>query len=340
MITSEEVKQLAKQCGADVVGITSMDRFDGAPKQADPRYIFPGGKAMIVMGFRILRGTLRGIEEGTFFASYCAMGYAGINLIYQPMVLWNFCKVLEDAGYEAVPIPNQFPYTGADGSGIRPDSKGLDESRPSWSRPVSPDKPAPDVFVHLRIAAFCAGLGEIGYSKVFLTPQFGPRQRLAAVITDAPLEPDPLFSGKLCDRCMACARDCTGQAISKTKTVKIKVAGREIEWGEIDMEKCSRAFCGGNEQFNPFCTSEEDKAGFNQPVSKAQRHKLSPCYEYGRALEGARGCIRACMVHLEGQNKMANKFASPFRQAKPWKLAELVSGQATPGLKGPAMLGD
>ena len=29
-MTKEEVKQLAKSLGADLVGITSMDRFDGA----------------------------------------------------------------------------------------------------------------------------------------------------------------------------------------------------------------------------------------------------------------------------------------------------------------------
>jgi epoxyqueuosine reductase len=106
MVTSEQVKQLAKNFGADLCGIASMDRFDGAPVQFDPRYIFPGAKAMIVLGYRIPRGTLRGIEEGTFFINYSSMGYAGINLIYGPMVLWNLNRFLEDEGYETVPIPN------------------------------------------------------------------------------------------------------------------------------------------------------------------------------------------------------------------------------------------
>ena len=320
MLTAEEVKQYAKQCGADLVGIASMDRFEGAPKQMDPRYIFPDAKAMIVMGFRILRGTLRGIEEGTFFAAYCGMGYAGINWIRQPMVLWNLCGWLEDQGYESVPLPNIFPWSGTDNVGVAPEKVG--KRREGWSRPVSPDKPAPDVFVHLRIAAFCAGLGEIGYSKMFLSPEFGPRQRLAAVLTDAPLEPDPLYDGPpICDQCMLCVKDCTGKAISPSETVKINVAGRDVEWGEIDYAKCSVAFCGASKEFNPFMVTPEDEKGFNEPVYKiAENYKLNPLYVYGRALEGARGCIRACMVHLEKKGVLKNQFKHPFRKRKPWRL--------------------
>ncbi len=319
MLKAEEVKECAKECGADLVGIASMDRFEGAPKQMDPRYIFPDAKAMIVMGFRIFRGCLRGIEEGTFFVAYAGMGYAGINWVYQPMVLWNLCKMIEDEGYEAVPIPNNFPWTNTNSSGQDPEATGRLNER--WSRPVSPDRPAPDVFIHMRIAAFCAGLGEIGYSKMFLSPEFGPRQRLAAVITDAPLEPDPLYEGpQLCDRCMLCAEDCTGEAISTTETVKVTVAGRKLEWGKIDYEKCSRYFCGASKEHNPFMVTPEDEQGFTQPVGRSQRYKVGPVYVYGRALEGARGCIRACMVHLEEQGKIKNAFKHPFRRRKPWRL--------------------
>jgi Pyruvate/2-oxoacid:ferredoxin oxidoreductase delta subunit len=318
MLTSESVKQYAKECGADLVGIASMDRFEGAPKQMDPRYIFPDAKAMIVMGFRIFRGCLRGIEEGTFFVAYAGMGYAGINWVQQPVVLWNFCKMLEDEGYEAVPIPNNFPWTSTDCSGQDPEATGKPRER--WSQPVSPDRPAPDVFIHLRLAAFCAGMGEIGYSQMFLSPTFGPRQRLAAVITDAPLEPDPLYDGELCDRCMLCARDCTGQAISTTETIKVNVAGRDIEWGKIDYDKCSRYFCGASKEHNPFMVTPEDEQGFTQPVGKGQQYKVGPQYVYGRALEGARGCIRACMIHLEEQGKLKNAFKNPFRRRKPWRL--------------------
>jgi len=320
-MNASEVKSLALECGADVVGITSMDRFEGAPRQMDPRFIFPGAQAMIVMGFRILRGALRGVEEGTFFATYSSMGYAAINKVLQPMVLWGFCKALEDEGYEAVPLPNIFPWTNTVTT-VPKDKATIGQPRPGWSRPVSPEKPAPDVFFSLRIAAFCAGLGEIGWSKMFLTPRFGPRQRLAAVMTDAPLEADPLYSGPpLCDRCMACARDCAVGAISTTKSIRTKIAGRELEWSDIDYDKCSVGFCGASRHFNPFMVSEEDERGFSEPpYGKAQTYKCRPEYDYGRALEGARGCIRACMIHLTEQDKLQNRFKNPFRKREPWKL--------------------
>jgi ferredoxin len=204
------------------------------------------------------------------------------------------------------------------------DKESIGLPRPAWSRPVSPDKPAPDVFFSLRIAAYCAGMGEIGWSKMFLSPQFGPRQRLAAVLTDAPLEADPLYAGPpLCDRCMACARDCTVGAIDRKKSVKM-IAGREVEWSDIDYRKCSMGFCGGSREFNPFMLNDEEQKGFNADYTgtygQAQRYKVPPEYDYGRAIEGARGCIRACMVHLDEQGKLQNKFKSPFRKREPWKL--------------------
>lgn len=296
MTTASDIKKFAKMHGADLVGIASMDRFDGAPKQLDPRYMFPEAKALIVCAHRIPRGVFKGIEEGTFYASYSMMGYAGINFVRMPMILWNVTNYLEDQGYDALPIANVFPW-----SAISMDNG---EMREGWSRPVSPEKPAPDVSIHFRIAAFLAGLGEIGYSKVFLTPQFGPRQRFGAILTNAPLDADPIFEGKVCDRCMLCARDCSGHAISTTETVKVTLAGREIEWGKLDEPRCRAAFRGGNPEINPF--------SLDQTPQKIMWH--------GEAWEGAAGCIRACMVHLEEKGVLENRFQEPFRTRKPWSL--------------------
>jgi len=296
MINSKKLKEVAKKSGADLVGIASMDRFDGAPKQMDPRYINPDAKALIVIGTRIPRGTLRGIEEGTYFLSYSSMGYGGINRIYNPMVLWNLTRYIEDEGYEATPVPNDYYNWPAI-------DYATGKIKENWSRPVSPDRPAPDVFIHFRIAAYLAGLGEIGYSKLLLTPEFGPRQRFACLLTDAPLQPDPIYEGpKICDRCMLCVKECSENAISATETVKVKIADRELEWGKLDIERCSRGFQGSNKKFNPF-------TGEPQEV-----------IVYSRALEGAKGCIRACMIHLEKEGKLKNKFKEPFRKRKHWEM--------------------
>ena len=85
-----------------------------------------------------------------------------------------------------------------------------------------------DVNVSLRLAAVLAGLGEMGWSKVLLTPQFGPRQRLGLILTDAELEPDPVRIGRIRDRCKICVRDCPGNAIDPKKgnTITSPGAGR------------------------------------------------------------------------------------------------------------------
>jgi len=312
-MTKEEVKALAKSLGADLVGIASMDRFEGAPKQMDPRYIMPEAKSMIVMGFRVMRGSLRGIEEGTFFSNYSAMGYGGLTYLYIPMTVINLCKHIEDEGYEAIPIGHQSDWRGIDNEG---------DLKKDFSVPVAPGKPAPDIMIHLRIAAYLAGLGEIGYSKMLLTPEFGPRVRIGVVLTEMELEPDPIYDGpKLCNKCMACVRNCPGGCISETKTVKVTLAGHEVEWGDIDTKKCDDTFYGGMRTNNPDEGGEYDgrkniKRGWHTPFFKRPRQ----LYTSGQAICGAMGCTRACMISLEARGVLKNTFKEPFRRRKPWSV--------------------
>ncbi len=325
MLDSATVKQWARDCGADLVGIGSMDRFEGAPKDCDPRYIFPGAKAIVGLGFRVHRGLLRGIEEGTFFAAYPALGYANINDVHAPMVLRKLGSLIEDNGYEAMLYSNTSVRFGT-----------------NQGKPVSPDKPRPDVFLHFRIAAFICGLGEIGYSKVFLTPQFGPRQRFAFLLTDAPLAADPFYSGpRLCDRCKRCVADCPAAAISGERTVKVTVAGRQIEWGELDEDKCSIGWQAASPEYNPFANeaiADLMQSALDDTRPKAERAaymhyvagRLRQDFSYSRAgwdsfhhpgaICGGRGCVRACMVHLEEKDRLQNRFHQPFRTQAPWCL--------------------
>ena len=327
MITAEKVKQFARSCGADAVGVAPIERFAGAPIQMDPRQIMPEARSVIAMAFRVMRGSLRGIEEGTFFSNYSSMGYGGLTYLYIPMVVINLCRFIEDAGHEAIPYGHQSDWREIDNVG-----------RPmGHSRPVADGRAAPDVMVHLRIAAFLAGLGEIGYSKMFLTPQFGPRQRIGIVITEAPLDGDPLYAGPaLCNRCMACVEACPGGAISRTRTVRVTLAGREVEWGDVDCEACDVAFRGGR------WTDEADAPEYAEPMygRRVTRGDHTPfvrkprnLYNTGQAICGARGCTRACMISLEKRGVLTNTFSAPFRRRPPWTVdwsAEPPAPEADP----------
>ena len=84
--------------------------------------------------------------------------------------------------------------------------------------PVSKTGVAPNVSPPLEYAAVVAGLGEIGFCRIFLLPVWS-WQSLGMVITDAPIEEDPLFNGTVCDRedCLECVNSCPLNAIDKEK---------------------------------------------------------------------------------------------------------------------------
>ena len=303
------VKKRGREVGADLVGIAPMTRWEGAPKQMDPRYIMPEAKSCIALAFRVLRGSLRGIEEGTFFSNYSGMGYGGITYIFLPMAVNNLAREIEDNGYEAFPMGHQSDWRAIDNEG---------NLRTGFSKPVAPGKPAPDIMVHLRIAGYLCGLGEIGWSKMLITPEFGPAVRVGLIFTEMELEPDPIYEGpKLCNRCMACVRACPGHSISATKSIKTTVCGHELEWGEIDTEGCDLAFRGaevgpghyikGSDQYRPNAISP-----FYQAPPKV--------YNAGKAVCGAGGCTRACLASLEARGVLTHKMRKPFRRYKPWRV--------------------
>lgn len=83
-----------------------------------------------------------------------------------------------------------------------------------------------------------AGLGEIGRMGLLMTPELGPRVRIAVVTTDLPLVPgerrrDPTVID-FCARCRKCADVCPSDAISMEDRVDIDGVRR---W-QIDSEAC------------------------------------------------------------------------------------------------------
>ena len=226
-----------------------MARF-GAPPPMDARHLFPG-PCHHWAGLPSRAATTR--AEG-HTPQYPSMGYANINEVYAPTVLHELACLLEDHGWEGAAFRNtggRMTVSDITGDPHEPWQHGR---RIRYSRPVAEDRPAPDVMFHFRIAAFICGLGEIGWSKLFLTPQFGPRQRFAFMLTDAPLEPDPLYDGPpLCDRCFACVRECPVGAISGEESVRMTVAGRELQWGALAEWDCFHGYMGSNRETNPSC---------------------------------------------------------------------------------------
>ncbi len=234
----EQVRAVATEAGADLVGFAPISRFDDAPELYHPRTIFPQTQTVIAVAVRHIRGTLAAAEEGTYWQSYSSDSYWYLNEVIAPKILRAVCLALEAEGHTSVPVHNPFHWHSG--------------------RKIRDDQPAgPDGFVSLRIMGVAAGLGELGHSKVFLTPQFGPRQRIFAIFTDAELEATPLFEGAVCDGCMECVRECEACAIGEERDVTFTIEGREFAHAALDTKRCGNVHAGRDPRYSPFWNGSE-----------------------------------------------------------------------------------
>ncbi len=216
----EEIKKFASTHLADLVGFASRNRFEGLDPRYNPLSIFPEANTIILIGRRITRGTLRGIEEGTNFGDYGSFGYRWLDDEFVAQSCYDLVTFLEDKGWEAVPVfPNPKEVYG----------QGV---------PVAPGKLAPNVAPDFAYAAVACGLGEISWHDEILTKKFGPRQRFQMIITDAVIEPDPVLKDSICTKCGKCADICPLGAISKTESREVTICGKTMEVAKIDYSLC------------------------------------------------------------------------------------------------------
>ncbi|MBE6553246.1 MAG: hypothetical protein E7666_02775 [Ruminococcaceae bacterium] len=215
-----EILAAAKKIGIDLIGFASKSRFDSVDAQHNPFSIFPEGKTVIMVGKRICRGALRGIEEGTNFGDYALFGKNWLEDEFLSLACYDLVRMIEDNGWEACPI---FPNP----SELGPQGVSVAQGRPE-----------PNVYPDFDYAAVACGLGEIGRNGLFLTPAFGSRQRFHMIITDAEIEETPLFSGSVCDGCGKCAESCPLGAIDFSRPVEIHVCGKVMQVASINYDLC------------------------------------------------------------------------------------------------------
>lgn len=266
-MTTQEFKDIALDMGVDLVGVAPIERFALFSPQASPLAIQPQTRSVIVLGFSIPRGALQGMETG--MAHYTlSMGVPGAVAVETTYLV---CRALENDGWEATPV---FQQAGdMRGQGVR----------------VREDKPEPNVILEFDYAAHAAGLGEVGRGKWLLTPQFGPRQMLTIILTDADLEPDAPFAASVCDDCGECAAACPARALDATSLHRAPLCEGEAGWYPLHIESCR--VCQTGTTRLPYSTGTEP-------------------FRLGAA------CGRACVAHLEDSGRLTRKFASPFRPAK------------------------
>ena len=217
---TRKLEQKARELGADLVGIAPVSRYEHAPKLLSPRGHWPGARNIIVVATHHTDGVVEmgGREHPQQIGPYAVQGW--MNSRNEHMV-WELARLLHAEGWGAMPMPAtniwRFrPYGDVDHAFV------------------------PDISnIH---AAAAAGLGEIGYNGLLLTPEFGPRQRFCTLISDAPLEATPLYRGPaLCDRCLLCAKHCLTQAFDKEVLgeCEVVIEDKVMRYPDRNMWRCA-----------------------------------------------------------------------------------------------------
>ena len=250
-----ELCGLAQEIGADLFGVSDKDRYDSLTEQLQLAYRgavrfdaidlnpgkgpylpsvtsravviptmeerLPGAQAAIVLGI----GMSDGILDTRWNNTAEAIGPYVTHKSYLRDLLCGLantiCDRLHHRGFRAAPFV---------------DVHGIE------SVTTYPIREFRDDLFASRFAAVAAGLGELGQHGLLLTPQFGVRQLLLTILTDAPLAADPLYEGPaLCRSCRQCVCSCPVNAISGEKDLVLHLEGVTFRCGKLKINHCDWA---------------------------------------------------------------------------------------------------
>jgi epoxyqueuosine reductase QueG len=210
--------------GADLVKFGCVSHMQGAPEIMQPRRYLPDARSLISIGLHVNEASCdlieRSVRDGELPASYHSYQMFTLAIVNPQLdtIAFQGARFLEKQGYRAYPFPANMPHI----------------TKPSEVYPGGPGD-----ISHRHVAVAC-GLGEIGWHNLLITPQFGTRQKLTTIVTNAPLVPDPVCEDRLCNQCVQCARACPTAAIPVDTDEKttITIRGKELQYAKIVGWRC------------------------------------------------------------------------------------------------------
>lgn len=180
-----ELQGYAEELGVDLYGVADLTEARDFILSKGGEHIADYPRA-ISIGIRLLDAVVDELyrhEQPSAIYSYRGL-YNSVNADLDRAAL-SIAKRLQKAGYRAYAIPA---------------SQTVNERKLEGA-------------ISHKLAANLSGLGWIGKSCLLITPQYGPRVRLATILTDAPLEAGEPMQNK-CEDCTDCVDICPPQAFT------------------------------------------------------------------------------------------------------------------------------
>lgn len=302
----EGIIRCLKKQGADLVGFGSIDRFSDTFIQK----VMPEARTVICIGFRVLRGSNRGVVDGTTYYQYGTMAVRTLEENVMPLALLRACAYIEDAGFTALPQRrNMTIMEGHEGTHPEVDFEAILTDR--FTEPE----------LDFGKTAVLCGLGEIGLHGGLINQEFGPLVRLCAIITNAEIEEDPIAEAHLCDHCGLCWKVCPGNALNEN--------------GERDDWQCAVYYNGANMHKNPVLppyafAEDPDREAIITGNIRVTPERAKEIIRENIYCPGCGGgymvsfcghaCKRACQDHLEREGKLQKKYKNPIQPEKDWEL--------------------
>lgn len=173
--TQAELKTLARDLGADVVGFCNLG--------TSPVSTMPHLHYAMSVGVKLSDGILKTIEDAPSFVYF--QHYRTANTLLDT-IAFRLARKIEELGGESLPI--------------------------AASQSLGKNNPYRGVYPH-KTAAVLSGLGFVGKSGLFLSTEYGSKVRLATVLCSLPLTAELPVIENGCGECTLCQRACPAGAI-------------------------------------------------------------------------------------------------------------------------------
>lgn len=301
-VTAEAIKAQARAFGADLVGIADGEAMDRhPPDSADPRRpsditALDAGR-VIVLAKRLSNGVARIPHWGDRTKFYNdELALSTLEEASLELVLW-----LEALGYPAVIVPPTH---------VDP-----------WRYNDDPSQHM-TTLLSLPHAAVEAGLGTLGLNRQLLTPEYGPRVLLTAVLCSVDVEPDrrredALCLGPSCGRCLAA---CPADAVLHW----------DRDWTACDTHRSPYGFARLTDHIAAVMEAPSAQARKDLLRTETFFNLWQSILRGSGAITGCRRCADVCPVGEDyaGMLQDALEEIAEDDEAKRLRLAEMVVAEA------------